>query len=128
MKKKSGEERCLSSHLLATVLLKHLAARPSSQYILLSVCIILFRLKCPGVTYCGFNFYSCLVNLIFFKDSSSDLALLLPGLLSPPVPSGRGFCACPILLSCWCSAPCQTSKMQYQVPPYAAFPQLAFQI
>lgn len=72
MRQRSFKERCLSSRLLATVLLKHLAARPPAQWILLSVCIILFGLKRPGVTYSVLNFYSCLVNLIFFKDSSSD--------------------------------------------------------
>lgn len=70
---------------------------PPAQCILLSVCNILFGLKCPGVTYSVLDFYIYRLTSYLLKIVPQT-ALLLPGLLSRPVP---GFCACPVLLSCW---------------------------
>lgn len=57
---------------------------PPAWCILLSVCIILFGLKCPGVTYSILDFHICLVNLSFFKDSSSDCSSSWPVVTSCP--------------------------------------------
>lgn len=94
---------------------------PPAQCVLLSVPIILFGFKCVGVNV--LDFYSCLVNLLLLKDSSSDcLSSSWSAVTSCP------WLLCFILLSRWGPAPCRTSKMQHQILPYAAFPQLVFQI
>lgn len=72
MRRKFVKERYLSSHLLATVLLKHLVARSSST-VYLAFCmqhliwikVSRCHLQCPWLLHLQ-------VNLLSFKDSSSD--------------------------------------------------------